>query len=267
MGIPLLTGRDFDNRDAGKKTTVAIVNRKFATHFFGDASPIGRHIGYGNNPKTKLDIEIVGVAQDTLYEGPRDGVHRQVFIPFLQGDFPASASFYVRTTMDSSAMSAELRRKIAALDPAMPVYQMRTLESQLDETLGTERLIATLSAAFGILATLLAALGLYGVMAFAVARRTREIGLRMALGAQRGAVVWMVMREALTLVAIGLAIGMPAAYALSQLVASQLYSVKPTDLGAPALALAILSLVAAAAGFLPARRASTIDPIKALRYE
>ena len=104
-------------------------------------------------------------------------------------------------------------------------------------------------------------------MAFAVARRTREIGLRMALGAQRGAVVWMVMREALTLVAIGLAIGMPAAYALSQLVASQLYSVKPTDLGAPALALAILSLVAAAAGFLPARRASTIDPIKALRYE
>ncbi len=267
MGIPLLTGRDFDNRDAGKKTTVAIVNRKFATHFFGDASPIGRHIGYGNNPKTKLDIEIVGVAQDTLYEGPRDGVHRQVFIPFLQGDFPASASFYVRTTMDSSAMSAQLRRKIAALDPAMPVYQMRTLESQLDETLGTERLIATLSAAFGILATLLAALGLYGVMAFAVARRTREIGLRMALGAQRGAVVWMVMREALTLVAIGLAIGMPAAYALSQLVASQLYSVKPTDLGAPALALAILSLVAGAAGFLPARRASTIDPIKALRYE
>jgi ABC-type antimicrobial peptide transport system permease subunit len=144
---------------------------------------------------------------------------------------------------------------------------MRTLENQLDETLGTERLIATLSAAFGALATLLAALGLYGVMAFAVARRTREIGLRMALGAQRGVVVWMVMREALTLVGIGLAIGVPAAYALSRLVASQLYSVKPTDLGAAAAALGILSLVAAAAGFLPARRASAIDPIRALRYE
>ena len=143
-------GADFDDRDAGKKTTVAIVNRKFATHFFGDASPIGRHIGFGDDPKTKLDIEIVGVAQDSLYEGPRDGVHRQVFIPFSARGFPASASFYVRTTMDSSAMSAELRRKIAALDPAMPVYQMRTLETQLDETLGTERLIATLSAAFGI---------------------------------------------------------------------------------------------------------------------
>jgi predicted permease len=267
MGIPLLAGRDFDARDAGKKFTAAIVNRKFAAHFFGNVSPIGRHIGFGNNPRTKLDIEIVGVAEDTLYEGPRDGVHRQVFVPFLESDFPASASFYVRTTMDSSAMSAELRRKIAALDPAMPVYQMRTLENQLDETLGTERLIATLSAAFGALATLLAALGLYGVMAFAVARRTREIGLRMALGAQRGVVVWMVMREALTLVAIGLAIGIPAAYALSQLIASQLYSVKPTDLGAAAAALAILSVVAAAAGFLPARRASAIDPIRALRYE
>jgi ABC-type antimicrobial peptide transport system permease subunit len=175
--------------------------------------------------------------------------------------------FYVRTSLDSNTMAAELRRVVASLDPAMPVYQMRTLESQLDETLGTERLIAMLSTAFGALATILAALGLYGVMAFAVARRTREIGLRMALGAQRGDVVWMVMREALTLVGIGLAIGIPAAYGLSKLVSSQLYSVKPTDLGAPAAALAILSVVAALAGFLPARRASTIDPINALRYE
>jgi predicted permease len=267
MGIPLIAGRDFDRRDVGNKFTAAIVNRKFAAHFFGNASPIGRHVGFGDGPKSKLDIEIVGVVEDTLYEGPRDGVHRQAFVPFLESDFPASASFYVRTIVDSNAMSAELRRKIAALDPAMPVYQMRTLENQLDETLGTERLIAMLSAAFGALATLLAALGLYGVMAFAVARRTREIGLRMALGAQRGVVVWMVMREALTLVAIGLAIGLPAAYALSQLIASQLYSVKPTDLGAAAAALVILSLVAAVAGFLPARRASAIDPIRALRYE
>jgi predicted permease len=267
MGIPLVAGRDFGRGDEGKDFKAAIVNRKFASHFFGAVSPIGRHVGFGDSPKTKLNIEIVGVVEDALYEGPRDGVHRQVFVPFMESDFPASVSFYVRTTVDSSAMSAELRRKIAALDPAMPVYQMRTLENQLDETLGTERLIATLSAAFGALATLLAALGLYGVMAFAVARRTREIGLRMALGAKPGMVVWMVMREALTLVAIGLAIGIPAAYVLSRLIASQLYSVKPTDLGAAAAALAILSLVAAAAGFLPARRASTIDPIRALRYE
>jgi predicted permease len=267
MGIPLLEGRDFDSRDAGGKITVAIVNRKFAEHFFGNNTPIGRHVGFGDGPKSKREIEIVGVAENTLYQGPRDGVERQAFIPFLQTDFPASTSFYVRTTMDSNAMFAQLRRTIAGIDPAMPVYQMRTLKNQLDETLGTERLIATLSAAFGALATLLAALGLYGVMAFAVARRTKEIGLRMALGAQRGQVVWMVMREALLLLGIGLAIGVPAAFALSRLVASQLFSVSPADIGTALLALVILSLVAAGAGFLPARRASAIDPIRALRYE
>jgi predicted permease len=267
MGIPLLEGRDFDSRDAGGKITVAIVNRKFAEHFFGNNTPIGRHVGFGDGPKSKREIEIVGVAENTLYQGPRDGVERQAFIPFLQTDFPASTSFYVRTTMDSNAIFAQLRRTIAGIDPAMPVYQMRTLENQLDETLGTERLIATLSAAFGALATLLAALGLYGVMAFAVARRTKEIGLRMALGAQRGQVVWMVMREALLLLGIGLAIGVPAAFALSRLVASQLFSVSPADIGTALLALVILSLVAVGAGFLPARRASAIDPIRALRYE
>jgi predicted permease len=267
MGIPLLEGRDFDSRDAGDKTTVAIVNRKFSEHFFGANTPIGRHIGFGDGPKSKREIEIVGVVENTLYQGPRDGVERQVFVPFLQSDFPASTSFYVRTTMDSSAMFAQLRRTITGIDAAMPIYQMRTLENQLDQTLGTERLIATLSAAFGALATLLAALGLYGVMAFAVARRTKEIGLRMALGAQRGQVVWMVMREALLLLGIGLAIGVPAAFALSRLVASQLFSVSPADIGTALLALAILSLVAAGAGFLPARRASAIDPIRALRYE
>jgi predicted permease len=267
MGIPLLAGRDFDRRDQGGKPALAIVNRAFATHFFGNGSPIGRHIGFGGGPKAKLDIEIVGMAESTLYEGPRNGVHRQAFLPFLELNYPASNVFYVRTTMDSSAMSAELRRKIASIDPAIPVYQMRTLENQLDETLGTERLIATLSAAFGALATLLAALGLYGVMAFAVARRTREIGLRMALGARRGPVVWMVMREAMTVVAIGLAIGIPVAYALGRLVASQLYGVKPSDPGTAGAALAILSFVAGAAALLPARRASTIDPIQALRYE
>jgi predicted permease len=267
MGIPLLEGRDFDSRDAGKKVTVAIVNRKFAEHFFGANTPIGRHVGFGDGPKSKRDIEIVGVVENSLYEGPRDGIHRQAFVPFPQIDFPAATSFYIRSGMDSRAMFGQLRRTITGLDAAMPIYQMRTLENQLDETLGTERLIATLSAAFGALATLLAALGLYGVMAFAVARRTREIGLRMALGAQRGQVVWMVMREALLLLGIGLAIGAPAAFALSRLVATQLFSVSPADVGTALLALAVLSVVAAGAGFLPARRASAIDPIRALRYE
>jgi ABC-type antimicrobial peptide transport system permease subunit len=149
----------------------------------------------------------------------------------------------------------------------MPVYQMKTLERQLDETLSTERLIAVLSAAFGVLATVLAAIGMYGVMAFVVARRTKEIGLRMALGARQGQVVWMVMRETLSLVAMGLAIGVPATLLLSKYVSTQLFGVRPTDLGAAAAALVVLSVVAIGAGFLPARRASEIDPIQALRYE
>jgi ABC-type antimicrobial peptide transport system permease subunit len=144
---------------------------------------------------------------------------------------------------------------------------LKTLEAQLDETLGTERLIATLSAAFGILATMLAALGLYGVMAFVVARRTKEIGLRMALGAPQATVLWMVMREALLLLGIGLAVGIPAAYGLSRYVSAQLFGVKPTDIASAAIALVILALVAVLSGWLPARRASAIDPIQALRYE
>jgi predicted permease len=267
MGVRLLEGRDFDQRDRGPKTTAAIVNRAFAEHYFPGRSAIGRHIGFGGGPDTKLRIEIVGMVENSLYEGPREGVHRQVFLPFDQSDFPGGVSFYVRTSADSASMFTALRGKIRDLDAAMPVYAMKTLEHQLDDTLSTERLIAMLSGAFGILATLLAALGLYGVMAFVVARRTREIGLRMALGAQRTEVVWMVMREALVLLGTGLAIGIPVAFWLSRYLASQLFSVKPSDVGTAAVALAILVGVTAGAGLFPARRASGIDPIRALRYE
>jgi predicted permease len=267
MGVPLLEGRDFTEQDAGKQINVAIVNHKFARHFFGEKSALGRHIGFGDRPGMKYPIEIIGVTEDTLYEGPREGTHRQVFVPYVQGGFAGGSAFYVRTAIDSESMFNALRRKVRDLDPAMPVYGMKTLERQLDETLSTERLIAALSAAFGLLATVLAAIGLYGVMAFVVARRTKEIGLRMALGAAQGKVVWMVMRETLLLVAVGLAIGVPAALALSRYVSTQLYGVRPTDIWSAAASLVILAAVAAGAGFLPARRASTIDPIKALRYE
>jgi predicted permease len=267
MGVHVLEGRDFDTRDVGEKNTVAIVNRRFAQHFFGNSTAVGRHIGFGGGPTSKLNLEIIGVVEDSLYEGPREGVHRQAFLPNTQSTFPAGATFYVRTAMDPSQMFRAVRQQVARLDPAMPVFELKTLGAQLDETLMAERLIAALSAAFGILATLLAAIGLYGVMAFAVERRTKELGLRMALGAAQSSVVWMVMREVLLLLTVGLAIGVPSAFVLSRLVSSVLFGVAPTDMRTAILAIAVLAVVAAGAGFLPARRASSIDPIRALRYE
>ena len=267
MGVPLLEGRDFEDGDVGGHPKVAIVNRKFASTFFGNRSPIGRRIGLDTGRGAKPDTEIVGLVEDSLYEGPRQGVRRQVFFPFPQMNQSVATAFYVRTSADSGSMFATLRRKVLELDATMPIYEMKTLEDQLDETLGSERLSATLSAAFGVLATLLAAVGLYGVMALTVARRTREIGLRMALGARQGAVLWMVMKEAFGLLGIGLALGIFCAYLLSRYVSSQLFGVVAADLGTAAVASITLAAVAGGAALVPAWRASRIDPIQALHHE
>jgi predicted permease len=264
MGVPVLEGRNFDRRDVKEDSKVAIVNQQFARHYFGERSAIGRHIGYGNRPGTRLDIEIVGVTANTLYEGPREGVRRQMFIPNWGN---GSAAIYVRAGMGSNAMYAAVRREVKGLDATMPVYDLKTLDGELDQTLASDQMIALLSAGFGLLATLLAMVGLYGVMAFAVTRRTKEMGLRMALGARPGAVVWLVMREVAVLVGIGLLIGVPAAMGLGRFVASQLYGIKAGDPWIAAGSMAALVVVAGAAGMIPARRASRIDPIRALHYE
>jgi predicted permease len=264
MKIPFMEGRDFTVMDIKKESHVAIVNRQFAEHFFPGRSAVGKHIGFGGGPKSKLDIEIIGVVANSLYEGPREGVHRQVFVPNWGNN---SAAFYVRMQTSSSAGYGIIRNEVKQLDSAMPVYEMKTLESQLDETLLTDRLIAMLSAGFGLLATVLASIGLYGVMAFVVARRRKELGIRLALGAQPGFVIWLVMREVLLLLAIGLAIGIPAAMALGRYVSAQLYGIQATDPWMAGWTLLLLTLVSAAAGLIPAHRASRIDPILALRCE
>ncbi|PYU87697.1 MAG: hypothetical protein DMG08_27470 [Acidobacteria bacterium] len=264
MGIPVLEGRDFDARDMKEDSKVAIVNRRFARHYFGEKSAVGRHLGRGGAPDTKLDIEIIGVVEDSLYEGPREGVRRQVFVPNWG---KSSVAFYVRTAAGSRSAYNSLRSEVKKLDASMPVYELKTLEAQLDETLLTERLIALLSAGFGFLATALAAIGLYGVMAFAVARRTKELGVRLALGAQRSSVIWLVMREVLLLLVIGLAIGVPSALGLGPFVASQLYGIQGSDPWIAGTTIMLLAMVSAAAGLIPAHRASRIDPIRALRFE
>ncbi len=273
MSIPLLQGRDFDDRDRvdggddPQPWTVAIVNREFAKHFFGAQDPIGRRIGCCHGPGTKPSIRIVGVVENSLFAGPRGGVRRQVFLPYLESASPAAVTFYVRSAKPPAVMFATLRRLMAKLDSAVPVYDLKTLEEQLDETLSTERLIAFLSTVFGLLATVLAALGLYGVMAFLVTRRAGEIGLRMALGAPRSSVLWLVLREMLILLGGGLIVGVPSAYILSRYVSSQLFGVTPTDVWTSVAAITLLGLMALASGLVPAQRASAIDPITALRYE
>jgi predicted permease len=264
MGIPIKEGRDFDARDMKDNSKVAIVNEQFARHFFGDKSAVGRHLGRGGSPGTKLDTEIIGVSANSLYEGPREGVRRQVFVPNWGNQ---GAAFYVRTMIGSASAYGVLRNEVKKLDASMPVYELKTLGGQLDGTLLTERLIALLSAGFGLLATLLAAIGLYGVMSFTVARRTKELGVRMALGAQPASVIWLVMKEVLQLLGLGLAVGIPAAIGLGRFVSTQLYGIKAGDPWIAVASVLMLIIVASAAGLIPAHRASRIDPILALRYE
>jgi predicted permease len=267
LGIPILHGRDFDRRDEHGAPQVAIVNQKFARRYFGTDNPVGRRIGMGGDPGTKTDIEVIAVVADTKYEDLRAEIPVQVYRPFRQLDFVINMTAYVRAAGDPGSLFPAVRQVAREVDSNVPVYGMRTLEQQVDRSLVTERMLAMLSAAFGLLATALAAVGLYGVMAYMVARRTREIGIRMALGAAQGNVVWLVMREVLLLSCIGIAIGAPGAWLLSRYVETQLFGVKPADPLTIAAAILGIAAVAILSGYLPARRATSIDPIRALRWE
>jgi ABC-type antimicrobial peptide transport system permease subunit len=197
----------------------------------------------------------------------RDDIPRQVFFAFMENDFAGSSVMYVRTANQPDAAFGAIRQVMRQLDPNIPMYNLRTLESQVDQSLLNDRLIATLSTAFGVLATLLAVIGLYGVMAYTVARRTREIGVRMALGAVWHDVVWLIMREVLALVGSGMALGLIVAWALKRYVGSQLYGVGASDPATILAAVTTLGVVAFVAGYIPARRATSINPVLALRYE
>ena len=265
IGQKVLLGRDFNDNDDKGAPRVAVVNQKFATKYFGKQNPLGRKIGNGGDPGTKLDITIVGVVSDTKYEDMRHDVPREVYIPHRQVGFVTGMTAYVRTSRPQEQIFSALRAEVRALDPNLPVYDIRTLSAQVDQSLILERMVATLSAIFGGLAAFLAAIGLYGVMAYTVTRRTREIGIRVALGASRGEVMWLVMREALVLVGVGLAVGLPSAWMLTQVVKSQLYGVAPHDPMAIAAGVLLISLIALGAAYAPGRRATLIQPAEALR--
>jgi predicted permease len=267
LEIPLLSGRDFRATDVLGTQKVAIVNEAFAKKYFGNANPIGHRLGMGIDPGTKTDITIIGVVRSTKYESMRDEIPAELFTPYQQREYANGLTGYVRTAQNLELVFREIRKRIHDLDPNLPVYGMITLQRQMEDSLVTERLVATLSSGFGILATLLAAVGLYGVMAYTVARRTREIGIRMAIGAARRDVLWLVMREVLLLLAAGIAVAFPVAWAATQSVRSQLYGIQPADPASIATATLFIAAVALAAGYMPARRASNVDPMNALRYE
>ena len=204
--------------------TVVIVNEKFAKTYFADGNAIGRHVGFGSDPDTKTDMEIIGVVKDIKYTTLRDEIPVQMFIPYHSQPVCRTRWRYtLKPPCPPEQMFSALRAKVRDLDANLPLYSMRTLDQQISASLLTERLIASLSTVFGFLATLLATIGLYGVMAYTVARRTREIGVRMALGAFQKDVIWLVMREVLVLVAIGLVAGLGASLALTRFVQTQLY--------------------------------------------
>jgi predicted permease len=267
LGLAIRSGRDFDDRDATSAVKTVVVNETFARKYFEDGSPVGYHIGFGDGPNVVPDMEIIGVVEDAKYEDLRKEIPRQVFLNHMQSEFATEMTAYVRTSIPSEATFAAIRGEVRELDATMPLFDMNTMEDQLDRSLAVEKLVAFLSSSFGLLATLLAFVGLYGVTAFGVTRRAPEIGLRMALGAQGKMVVSMVLKEVLILTGIGVAIALPAAWWLSALVESQLFGVAPRDPFTMVLATLGLLSVAIAAGAVPAIRASRVHPVSVLRYE
>jgi len=265
LGIAMVSGRAIDARDVAAAPRVVVINEAAARGLFGGAPALGRRLKPFDH-----ELEVVGVARDAKYDSVRKDVVPTMFIPYRQPTpFSRGGAMHVvaRTTVPPAALMGELRSAAADVDRDVPVSRMKTQQAQIQETLGTEIAFTRLLIAFGAFALFLACIGLHGVTAYSVARRTSEIGVRIALGAQRGDVLWLVLRQVVTMTAAGLALGIPLAVAGGRAVGAMLFGVRPADpisLGAAAL---LMAVVAAIAGYLPARRAARLDPLVALRVE
>jgi predicted permease len=267
LGIPFELGRDFTPADREGASKVAIIDENAAHDLFGGSNPIGRHLSITKKGTFEGEFEIVGVVKSTKHQSLKEHPWRAVYFSILQGDKPWMPTLFVRAAGNPTSLIAAVRQQFQALDKDLPVFNIKMFRQQMDESMAGERLIATLSGFFGLLAALLVAIGLYGIIAYSVTRRTREIGIRMAVGADTKNVRWMVMKETLSLAALGLLPGLLASLIATRLIASQLFGVSPSDWLTLSAATVFLVAVAALAGYLPARRASRIDALAALHYE
>jgi predicted permease len=267
MGMALSAGRELSDSDNATSPKVAVVNEEMARTYFADRNPIGQHFAFGSGSKVKPNIEIVGVVKNSKHGSVREKEQPFAYLPYTQRENIGALTFYVRTRLDPESVAGTLRAEVGRHDPNLPVYDLKTFDQQLDESLFADRFLTTLSICFGLIAAVLAAIGLYGVMAYTVARRTREIGIRMALGASRTGVSWLILREVAILVAVGLMVGLLAAFAASRVTESILFGVNARDPVVFAAVGGCLAFVALLGGYLPARKAAGVDPIKALRYE
>ncbi len=265
LGVPLISGREFSPRDVANAPKVAIVNEAFVRKFSPSGAALGKRMQQGAG-KTN-DIEIVGIAKDAKYSDVKDAIPPLFYTPYRQDKSIGSSSFYVKVTLPPEQFIPSLRQAIASLDANLPIEELKTLEAQVNDNIAIDRMISTLAAAFAGLATLLAAVGLYGVLAFTVSRRTREIGIRLAIGANGSDIRNMVLREVGVMVIFGVIIGFPSAILLSSYVESLLFEMKGSDPLVLAAAVILVATVSLASGYLPARRAMNIEPLNALRYE
>jgi predicted permease len=265
-GMAILRGRGLTAQDDENAPRVAVVNETFTRYYFGDEDPIGKRFGRDSNDSGR--IEIIGVVKDAKYNRLRETTPRTFYIPYRQDSTSwRETTFQIRTAADPTSVIAAVRQAAREIDSNLPLFNIKTLATQVNQSLAQERLIGSVSSFFGLLALLLAAIGLYGIMAYAVNQRTHEIGVRMALGAHRGAVLRMVLRQGMKLVLIGAGLGLAASFAATRIIANQLFDVTPTDpvtfVGAPLLLLTVALL----ACFAPARWATKVDPLVALRCE
>lgn len=265
MGMPVLAGRDLEERDGEEAPKVAVVNQTFARYFFGDEIPLGRRFGWGS--RGSLDYEIVGVVADARTNTLRETIPQFIYVPYPQYEDVSGLAFYVRTGSEPLSLADPVRAAVRETDAALLMGDLHTMEATIDRSLSIDRIVAALSAAFGLLAMVLAGVGLYGVMSFAVARRTREIGVRVALGADRSRILRMVLVEVGVLTGIGMALGLPGGWGLGRLMESRLFGLQPLDPATLAGTILVIVLATLAAGTLPALRALRVQPATALRYE